>query len=129
MKSARPLPDELTAERHSAGHLKGVGQMIGHADHFAAHPQLVIAGDLRRHVAEREIAAIEIAKVVRVDAEAAGDADDELGRRIDERVILGPIILTPASVIPKGAVDSDPPRWRTMPNVVLKSNVGEPVNV
>src|SRR5436190_22961988 len=41
----------------------------------------------------------------------------------------GPITLTPAALKPKSALESDPPRWRFTPNVLLTRRVGLTVQV
>src|ERR1051325_5980497 len=57
--------------------------MIADAHRLASEFQLVGAVNLGHHFPDREIPAIELAEVIGVDTETAGDGDNQLGRRFN----------------------------------------------
>ena len=56
--------------------------MVGYPHRLAAEAQLVCPGDLGDDLANRKVTPIEISQVVGPDAEAVGNRDDQLRRRI-----------------------------------------------
>src|SRR5713226_8338437 len=50
---------QLAVEGKVAGHLEGIDEVIADAHRLAAEPKLVRSPDLRHHLADREVAAVE----------------------------------------------------------------------
>ena len=87
--------------------------MVAQAHGLAAEADLMGAVLLGDHFADREVAAVEVPDVARADAEEAGNDMREISGG------AGAAILMPASGKPKGALESDPPRCRASPKVLL----------
>src|SRR5205823_3444014 len=74
------IAGELAVESEIAGHLEGIDDVVSHANSLTAEAQFVGALDLGNDFADGEIAAVEIAQVIRTDTEAACYRESQLRR-------------------------------------------------
>ena len=124
----QPVARELPAEREIPVHAERVDDVVRQAHDLAAEDHLVRSEHLGQVLADGEIATIEIAEMIRVDAEGAGNAQTISGGASSAEEAADDI-RTPASGISERAARERSAALRLKPNVLCKERRADRVGV